>query len=149
MKTSLDSPGSGGAAFPDSGVLWAPLSLSDPSPFRVRTQRSPGPTDYPGTGRKSYYTQLPWTRESRTKIPEIYREKILWYALEENLYPSSLIYLEMYLFAFPQLFQWHTSPISWIHTAYNFNTNSVLKLNLPEILPHLFFILVDNNTNRS
>lgn len=49
----------------------------DPSPFRVRTQRSPGPTDYPGTGRKSYYTQLPWTRESRTKIPEIYREKIL------------------------------------------------------------------------
>lgn len=59
----------------------------------------------------------------------------------------SFIYqpLEMYLFSF----HWQSSPISRAHTVYNFNTNSALELYLPEILPHLFFILVDNNTNWS
>lgn len=109
MQTSLASPGPGSTAFPDTVQCCGHPNLSQILPHlesELRAVLGPQLTTHTGMDRKSYYIQPPRTRESRIKIPQIYREHIHRDELAENSYPLSLIYyqpLEMSVRFFPTL----------------------------------------------
>ena len=97
MQVSLASPGPGSTAFPDTVYCCGLPNLSQILPHlgsELRAVLGPQFTTHTGMDRKSYYIQRPWTRESRIKIPQIYREHTHRDELEENLQPISLIYCQ-------------------------------------------------------
>lgn len=153
MQTGLESPGPGGAAFPDTVECYGLPYLSQILPhleLELRGVLGPQTTlEWVGNPTTHSFNGQESPEPKYLKFTEKRYTDMHWKKTYTQVHSFTCQPLERYLFAFPQLFQWHTSPISQIHTVYNFNTNSALKLNLPEILPHLFFILVDNNTNRS